>query len=97
MCLRIISEADPTKGYFYVVTKKHVIVGGAAVLRLRRMDGTAVVMELAVADWIQHPDGDDLAVHSLNIPDNSYRITPLSRRPGSSTRQTLTTPKRGQA
>ena len=51
-----------------VVTNIHVAAGGCHSLRLnRRSSGFQV---LAVSDWVFHPDGDDIAVARIDLPED---------------------------
>lgn len=57
-----------TPPHLYAVTNKHVIRKGFPVIRLNTVDGTADVLELQADDWIEHPEGDDLAVAAIELP-----------------------------
>lgn len=51
-----------------VVTNIHVAAGGCNSLRLSSRDSGFQVLE--VADWVFHPDGDDVAVAKIELPDD---------------------------
>jgi hypothetical protein len=53
----------PGRHYAYAVTNSHVIrEGKSPVIRFNRPDAGTTVLELAADDWIDHPDGDDVAI-----------------------------------
>lgn len=52
-----------------VVTNLHVAAGGCNTLRLNKRDSELQVVELA--DWVFHPDGDDVAVAKVDVPGGS--------------------------
>lgn len=64
--------------HIYVVTNKHVALGGFPVVRLNTLDGKTDVLELDGHDWIPHPDGDDLVVAPLDLPRQKYNYFPIS-------------------
>jgi hypothetical protein len=64
-----IPAFEPSTGYVYAVTNKHLIDGGCCVLRLNRMGGDTDTIVTKVEDWFLHPDGDDVAVYPLEILD----------------------------
>ena len=53
--------------YAFAVTNRHVIDGGASVIRLNTKDGKTRTQETDERDWLCHPDGTDLAVLPLEI------------------------------
>jgi len=53
--------------HIYAVTNKHVVQKGFPVVRLNTVDGNTEVLPLKSNDWIQHQDGDDLAVAPLDL------------------------------
>jgi hypothetical protein len=61
--------SDPKGGtsyFIYAVTNFHVAwTAGSPVIRLNRRDGRKHIIDLTSADWIPHPDGDDLAATFL--------------------------------
>jgi hypothetical protein len=48
--------------HVYVVTNRHVVLGGSRVVAITDTAGHTNVVEL---DWVLHPDGDDVAVAHL--------------------------------
>lgn len=71
------SEVD---GYhFYAVTNKHVIRDGKSpVIRLNTRDGKTDILEFAEDDWIDHKEGDDLAVCPIALPLAVYQNNALN-------------------
>jgi hypothetical protein len=60
----------------YLVTNRHVVQDGSSpVVRLNTRQGDVDVLPLTEADWIVHPDGDDLAVcpAKLDIGQHHFR------------------------
>jgi hypothetical protein len=55
--------------HIYAVTAKHVIDGGATVVRLNTRAGATDVLPLKAGDWKPHPAGHDLAVAALSLED----------------------------
>lgn len=53
----------------YAVTNAHVVClpSSAPVIRIRRRDGTPVIIDPGVNAWIRHPNLDDLAVCPLRL------------------------------
>lgn len=64
--LGIPSESVPPFVHLYVVTNRHLVEGGACVLRANQRDGSTTILNLS-AGWVFHPHGDDLAVHSIAL------------------------------
>jgi hypothetical protein len=60
----IPSGADPTKAHLYAVSNDHVTLR-APVIRVEKMDGSVAIIAGGASDWIEHPDGDDIAVRPL--------------------------------
>lgn len=52
----------------FVVTNIHVAAGGCHSLRLSRRDSGIQVLD--VSDWMFHPDGDDVAVARIDLPED---------------------------
>lgn len=63
--------------HIYAVTNKHVARGGFPVIRLNTIDGEIDVLELEQSDWIPHPDGDDLAVAPIDLPEDKHDYYPI--------------------
>jgi hypothetical protein len=59
------SERHAERIFLYAVTNAHVLNEGALVLRLNTKDGGVAVHKTEAADWVVHPDRDDVAVCSL--------------------------------
>jgi hypothetical protein len=79
-CLVLIKS--PVKGYShaYAVTNSHVIrEGNSSVIRLNTIRGEKDILEFEYADWIHHPDGDDLAVCPIDFPSDQYSVRFIDR------------------
>jgi hypothetical protein len=63
--------------HIYAVTNKHVALRGFPVVRLNTLDGTTDVLELDKHDWIPHPDGDDLVVAPVDLPQHKFNYFPI--------------------
>jgi hypothetical protein len=50
--------------HLYVVTNKHIIENGNAVIRVTTHDGRKANFPTIETNWVYHPSGDDLAVYS---------------------------------
>jgi hypothetical protein len=60
------SEQHKEIVYIYAVTNSHVIrEGQSPVIRFNAMRGDHAVLPLPEANWVHHPDGDDIAVSHL--------------------------------
>jgi len=59
--------------HIYAVTNGHVARRGFPIIRLNMIDGEQDVIPLEHGDWIPHPDGDDLAVVPIDLPENKHR------------------------
>jgi hypothetical protein len=68
----IKSKYDGTKHY-YIVTNHHVSLHAQAV-RLNTADGKVDPIDLRGRQWIEHQDGDDLAVCPLEPSDAAHRF-----------------------
>ncbi len=62
--LGVPSKRVPSLGHVYVVTNAHVVAHGSQVVRMNKASGQTVTFDL-VDGWISHPDGDDVAIASL--------------------------------
>jgi hypothetical protein len=70
--LGVLSEANPSAVHLYAVTNHHVALG-APVVRLMNENGNAEIHDGVASDWIEHPDGDDLAIRPLGaVAERSY-------------------------
>jgi len=63
----IQSSADPSRGYLYAITNKHLIEDGFCVIRINLKSGDTDCVSAPSEDWIFHPDGDDVAVYPLDL------------------------------
>jgi hypothetical protein len=72
---RILHSFPP---HIYAVTNKHVALRGFPVIRLNTVDGKHDVLELEHGDWIPHPDGDDLAIAPLDLPQERHDYYAIS-------------------
>ena len=57
----------------YAVMNRHVIEGGATVIRLSTLDGQKRIIPTIEKDWVFHQDGDDLAVYNPNSTELDLR------------------------
>jgi hypothetical protein len=73
--VRNMVARDPEAASTYAVTNWHVIGSGGTVVRLNlaMSNGTDTIATNA-SDWIQHPDGDDVAVLPITLPRKRYRM-----------------------
>jgi hypothetical protein len=55
----------------YAVTNRHNIDHGHTVIRLNTKDGKTDPLDLTEQDWVNHPEGDDLAIAKLGRLDYS--------------------------
>lgn len=60
----IPSKADPTQAHLYAVSNDHV-TQRAPVIRVEKMNGNVEIIPGGPSDWIEHPNGDDIAVRPL--------------------------------
>jgi hypothetical protein len=72
---RVLYHLPP---HVYAVTNRHVIEQGFPVIRLNLIDGQSDALELEVDDWFLHPDGDDLAVAPIDLPENKHDYISIS-------------------
>ncbi len=62
------SEAFPEEFVsVYAITNKHIVDNGASVIRINTKDGKSKTLDMDDADWVRHPDGDDLAACFINF------------------------------
>lgn len=54
-------------GYGYALTNKHVLDNGCKVIRLTKKTGGIDTIQTQRQDWLDHPDGDDVAVLALDV------------------------------
>lgn len=77
----IPSAVDPNQIYIYAITNSHVIKeGNSPVVRFNTQVGDTAVLPLTAAQWLHHPDGDDIAaaaVGSLNTAVLKFRVIPI--------------------
>lgn len=64
--------------HIYAVTNKHVVEQGYPVIRLNTIDDKIDVLELEEDDWIPHPDGDDLMVAPIELPEYKHSYHPIT-------------------
>jgi len=64
------SEVEPTCAHLYAVSNEHVSRGAPVIRMTSKRDGDAEIIDGTEADWIEHPDGDDLAVRPLGMVRN---------------------------
>jgi hypothetical protein len=67
--LAMPTEASPDYFHLYVVTNAHVLDSYTPVLRINRPDGTSEILETRLDSWVRHPDGDDVAVYSIDTTE----------------------------
>jgi hypothetical protein len=68
-CLVVIPvQQEPLVGFMYVVTNSHVIrEGKASAIRVNTREGGMGIIHSTTDGWIHHPDGDDIAILSVNF------------------------------
>ena len=72
--MTVPSEDDEIISSIYAVTNSHVInEGQSPVIRLNTSEGASDVIELEAHDWSHHPEGDDIAVVLIDLPEGKYR------------------------
>jgi hypothetical protein len=64
--------------FLYAVTNKHVIEN-SLVLRLNARDGKTTVIETLQANWVSHPDGDDLAACFIYFDPREIKFKYVNR------------------
>jgi len=78
--IAVESKADPSEHWAFGVSNKHVVhTDGCSVARLNRLDGTMQIFELEPHEWIEHPDGDDVAIVPFAIDTDVHRAKGLGR------------------
>lgn len=53
--------------YWYVVTNLHVVGNGCTTLRINTADGGIATINIPRKRWVDHPQGDDVSVASLDL------------------------------
>ena len=68
-CLVVIPvQQEPLVGFMYVVTNSHVIrEGKASAIRVNTREGGMGIIHSTTDGWIHRPDGDDIAILSVNF------------------------------
>jgi len=74
-CLVVIPvQQEPLVEFMYVVTNSHVIrEGKASAIRVNTRDGGMGIIHSTADGWIHHPDGDDIAILSVNLEYDEVR------------------------
>lgn len=76
------SEQHPNVIYVHAVTNSHVIrEGKSPVIRFNTQQGARAIGQLNDAQWVHHPDGDDIAIAVLGGLDQAllkFRCIPTS-------------------
>lgn len=74
------SKKMPHLRWIYAVSNRHVVHrGGASTILANSISGTVAVIEKEPTDWIEHPDGNDIAVLpivSRELPGFSHMFVP---------------------
>jgi hypothetical protein len=70
-------RVSPFPAHIYAVTNKHVITKGFTTIRLNTIDNKIDVLDLRESDWISHPEGDDLAVAPIALPERKHSYFPI--------------------
>jgi hypothetical protein len=68
--------------HYYAVTNRHVAIdGGCSVIRLNTRDGGTDIIEFDPADWVKHPDGQDIAACPIYVDTQKHPVglVPLDR------------------
>ena len=67
--------------WIYAVSNRHVVHrSGASTIRANSNDGHLVILEKEPTDWIEHPDGHDIAILpivSREVPGLSHMFVPI--------------------
>lgn len=72
--MSVKSEGDDRSDHIYAVTNSHVIAEAASpIIRLNTSEGASDVIDLRADDWSHHPDGDDIAVVLVDLPQGKYK------------------------
>jgi hypothetical protein len=72
--LSVPSQKVPNYLWLFAVSNRHVVQrGGASVIRANDRDGGVRLFQTEPTDWIEHPDGHDIAV----LPMVSSRVLPF--------------------
>ncbi len=79
----IPSETVPSSWHAYAVTNRHVINainGDKAHVRVAGRTGDVKIHPIQKSRWIFHPDGDDIAVHSMGLihAPHPFRLMPAN-------------------
>lgn len=62
-----------------IVTNRHVVESGNTVARLNTQSGSITLLPLDGAAWFNHPDGDDLSICPINLPEgHKHKYIPAS-------------------
>jgi hypothetical protein len=61
----------------YVVSNVHVVFSGNTTLRINKTGGGVETLVLPEASWVQHPDGDDVAVAPVASMPPDWRVMAL--------------------
>jgi hypothetical protein len=74
-----VDYQKPGEAFAYVVTNSHVIrEGNSPVVRVNTRNGGMQVIEKTDEYWIHHPDGDDVAVLSINFEYETIKVKSIS-------------------
>ena len=58
------------KNHLYAVTNQHVIDAGSLTLRISTSDRGLLFLDSDDRKWFRHPDGDDIAILLIDVPDH---------------------------
>jgi hypothetical protein len=64
------SEAQPTATHLYAVSNDHVSRRAPVIRVAPKREADVEIIDGTDADWIEHPDGDDVAVRPLGVVRN---------------------------
>lgn len=71
-------KSDDGNDCIYAVTNRHVIEQASAfVIRVNTNDGGFDTIPLTLCDWVNHPNGADIAIASVEINHKHHRYSPI--------------------
>jgi len=76
VAIQFKSDIKSGMGVHFVATNRHVIK--EAPVRLNTKDGNVSIIDLKEEQWIEHPDGDDIAVCPINLDRGTHKFAALS-------------------
>ena len=86
-----IQEPLPNAGAKFIITCQHVVQQSGAFVRINRKAGGVGVHHVPAHKWIQHPDGDDVAVAPLSDVDRDWALSAIPWPNGAAGRDAMRT------